>query len=141
MRVTYWQQNSGTKRAARVHLVNRSPDPITGVELRMTGYTTAVRDERRGYLVGLTLPPCTEFTYIAEKLVFTYWRAGRVLKEALVDWQAEDMDFTDGDGNSWRRTQISLLRIDCPGHPSSMSSIGYQGQPTSKQAVVCGSDG
>lgn len=136
-RVTFWQVETGRRGGAQVHLLNRSRDPVTGVEVRFEAYGDSGRAGGL-YIRDSTLPPCTESTYEEKNLRYVLWEKGATVGEGLSGWQAFTMDFTDSDGTSWHRTPVSLTRIDRIAHPANKSGVGYVGRPTLKHVADCG---
>ncbi|MDX3065814.1 MULTISPECIES: hypothetical protein [Streptomyces] len=122
MRVTYWV-DGGMGEPTRLHLMNRSLDPVSGVYLRFraqddSGLLLDLRDEGNSgsnsivsfFLFMETVSPCTEITIDAESLRYgnkrkKFPRPGQVLLSG------HKVRFWDRDGAVWERTTMRLQRL------------------------------
>jgi hypothetical protein len=111
-RVTYWL-TSDEKGDQVLHVVNRSPDPITRMEIfaQPRGYTEA------GHVYVITdrlgLSPCTERTYSGADIGAQIFDVNQIRTPPPgFLWVAVSMFFTDGDGQSWKRTAGDLDHAD-----------------------------
>ncbi|MFE9127792.1 hypothetical protein ACFYOF_20695 [Streptomyces sp. NPDC007148] len=110
--VTYWTE---WPNGVRLHLVNRSPDPVTVVRL---GFTTEDYHGGDSYSWVLDLPvlgPCSELIYDETKFKVYFPPASKSPK--VVKWLDvgdsfgdTDMRFADSNGHVWKRTAGSLQR-------------------------------
>ncbi|WP_326757337.1 hypothetical protein OHB35_53210 [Streptomyces phaeochromogenes] len=139
MRLTYWQDASWVDGSLRVHLLNRSPDPVTDVHVTFDGYGKS--DVKGAHMWGFTIPPCTESIYRAEQLRYTYTSKGHVVKEGNVRWQVQSLSFTDSDGKMWKRVPTNLDRLAMRPHAPNSYGVAYAGQPALKPAENCGGNG
>ncbi|WP_208030031.1 hypothetical protein [Streptomyces cyanogenus] len=140
-RVTYWVEGTGAIGSPRrIHLVNRSPDPVTHVE-------TYIRIELSGKsLVWARLQtdmgPCSQVGYSEEDMKVGNPRIGRhwtpLRPLGLFDWQVAYEGFLDRDGKAWKRTATGLTewnRAKSPGEPRVVVS---DSNPTGKKFAQCG---
>ncbi|MEV5047372.1 hypothetical protein AB0N20_22720 [Streptomyces griseoincarnatus] len=157
MKVTYWVDDDMSQ-SVRLHLVNRSLDPVSGVRLRFeaqddSGLLLDLRNEGKyqfDYIVSFslymeTISPCTEIVIDAGSL-----RYGNKRKEfprpGGVFLSGHKVRFWDRDGAVWERTTTRLQRLEgaeadaskwlregdmyVPGH--------IAGTPVRKKAASCG---
>ncbi|ANB04260.1 hypothetical protein SAM40697_0297 [Streptomyces ambofaciens] len=103
-RVTYWEGTSfwADSKSRSVHLVNRSPDPVSHVQL----YIQA-RWFDKELLLGfreLNLPPCKEMVYKATSLTAVLRNGeNEVPLAGLKEWSAAFLTFADSAGEDWVR--------------------------------------
>ncbi|WP_457410443.1 hypothetical protein [Streptomyces sp. TE12347] len=128
-RVSYWVdiQPNGT---SRLHLMNRSPDPISSVWMRFTA--AEIRDnlvETEGYFsIGVpSIPPCSDLVFASKDMRYNRRERARAsadmplsepppsaewlsYKHALIE--ALETAFIDRNGVRWRRHKGLLTRIE-----------------------------
>jgi hypothetical protein len=106
--VTFWGDLEvvSDSRALKVHLMNRSVDPVTRVSFHILIRPPEVGHPLQVFAFASPLPPCTEVTYDPahlESAEHKTW-AGTVGMPVLPLF----MDFTDANGKGWRRTSTEL---------------------------------
>jgi hypothetical protein len=107
-RVSYWVDNDTRERNV-VHLVNGSPNPITGITIDVHVFTATPAPAHDGVkgpwadaLVTLaSLGPCTQYQFPLTALVEP--RAGAWM-------EVRRISFYDGDGKHWYRDNDTLAR-------------------------------
>ncbi|MFF8633528.1 hypothetical protein ACF052_04830 [Streptomyces pilosus] len=163
VRVTYWVDQTSARRS--VHVMNRSPDPVSQVQL---GITLQLPDDR-GIVVPVwvgQLPPCTELVIYQDTLQYrkntpwneTTWhflggdgQPNQPAFEPIPDdahWLAVSLFmFSDRAGHTWRRSN-GLLEPDTfltvHNFMAEMTSKDLWGRPTaapSRPVKVCGDEG
>jgi hypothetical protein len=124
-RISSWV-DSGDARSYEINIMNRSPDPVTGVFVGMwlgkapVGDIPGDDDIEEGAMYLLPLPslrPCSVITVSAAGLRYRFDgdRADRTFDFVdSVKWKAEVVAivFTDANGVEWVRTPQELLRSD-----------------------------
>ncbi|MET9387612.1 hypothetical protein ABZY09_43040 [Streptomyces sp. NPDC002928] len=116
VRVSYWTEDP-IAHAMRLHLMNRSPDPVTGVSVGLyvqKGESGDDLDEEPGYgdlYADLpNMPPCSEMLIKSESLRWhvpdgTTTRKLPADARVTIQW----MGFVDRDSNEWLRQDGELL--------------------------------
>ncbi|GHB38050.1 hypothetical protein GCM10010306_034840 [Streptomyces umbrinus] len=106
-KVTYWVQNPwGRRENVKIHVLNRSPDPVSGVRLMLHV------NDRPAFMQLSNVPPCADIVYSAPSLLLGTADTPREERPKLSDpdyrWAAEFMYFIDSNGNDWTRTSTGL---------------------------------
>ncbi|MFE2072116.1 hypothetical protein [Streptomyces misionensis] len=109
--VAFWPEgHQGYWNAPKyVHVVNRSPDPVTNVEMRLGGSPI-------GVVMNLgTLPPCSDSVISGEGLVVTaneFRKHPRPIdKTEAKGWWPREIQFVDRNGLFWDRQQTKLSQL------------------------------
>ncbi|MGP4048548.1 hypothetical protein [Streptomyces sp. 2A115] len=97
-RISYWVDDVGVPLEWRLHIVNRSPDPVSQVKVLVLPDKGQKGNSSR--LVWSTLAPCTEVVVKASAI-------GDTNKETF---SIPAMAFLDRDGVQWKRTLDFLKR-------------------------------
>ncbi|MEV5171205.1 hypothetical protein AB0L10_08960 [Streptomyces flaveolus] len=134
-RVTWWWQGGAGE--GRLHVMNRSPDPVTAVGFHTVFFQTRLRNPRAVRFLVHALPPCAEIVL----------HEGDLEKAAarVVPVRPDDrpgivfMYFTDGNGSSWVRDANGLERAGSSGPRSwdRKSAALIESLPTARAAAVC----
>ncbi|MEV0176318.1 hypothetical protein AB0I00_35040 [Streptomyces sp. NPDC050803] len=114
-RISFWIDRTPTGEA-RVHLMNRSPDPVTGVvldfsvEVARPNSQIVVRDRVSFSVELLSAPPCSEMVFDEREMKYK--------DDGMEDWtelpdpilaiNVEFVFFTDRDGVLWARGSRTL---------------------------------
>lgn len=156
-RVSYWvdvQRDGGT----RLHLMNRSPDPIANVQMTFavilppSGYPDP---ERALFAVWMpSVPPCSDLIYTTGDMTFSdgdldrgefiapqsVQVAGEKFRKEWHPLAIEEFlaDFSDRDGVRWRRAHGLLTRD--PGKPEVKRGkyVGYVKAVSPQSLQSCG---
>ncbi|MGG7568986.1 hypothetical protein [Streptomyces sirii] len=106
-RVTFWYVFTDTEGGGYgTVVVNRSLDPVPGLDLGFHVYKRGVF-ERRSTSLGLgTLPPCTRLTFPPGSFFEALTSSGEF--QVPRDTTPDNIRFTDTDGRSWIRDEGSL---------------------------------
>jgi hypothetical protein len=105
--VTYWVQNPwGRRENVKIHVLNRSPDPVSEVRLMLH-----VNDQP-AFMQLDNVPPCADIVYPAPSLLLGTADMPREERPKLSDpdfhWVVKFMYFIDSNGNDWTRTSTDL---------------------------------
>lgn len=143
IRVTYWSdypEMSLNPGPAKVHVMNRSPDVVTGVELLLA---VNPHENARGSLVAesyvhtstTAIPPCTELTYTMEGLdIRTFAPALPIHLPPHAVLQPDSLYFADSNGLLWHRDATHLKEVE---HGRDVMNVG--GAPVASSRVAeCG---
>lgn len=162
MRVTYWA-DTASKRPG-VHVMNRSPDPVSRVSL---AFATAL-DAKQRVLFPIwldDLPPCSELVIYAESMFYqehTPWdrktwykpvarnvdhpdfTSPQKLPADVWEMSVRLVSYEDRDGKAWKR-EYGTLSLDDPsavgsfaGAASSKDWVGFTTRVQVKSAPLCG---
>jgi hypothetical protein len=131
MRVSFWEEGRGPFGTDwSIHIMNRSPDPVSGVTLAII----ADDDKVPGVLRLFSIGPCSETIYGSKDL----YRLANL--EGLSDrLSMKFLRFTDRDGVAWQRTGARLTPTTAkPQLPtSSYYQFLPQKAPVVKKLTVC----
>ncbi|MFJ2096741.1 hypothetical protein ACIOHR_05920 [Streptomyces anulatus] len=128
-RVSYWVDLQ-PKGRLRLHLMNRSPDPIANVQMTFavtlppSGYPDP---ERVFFAVTMpSVPPCSDIIFTADDMTYSSDelskghfihpqyddKTGKAFRKEWIPLPIEEFvaDFSDRDGVRWRRTRGLLIR-------------------------------
>ncbi|WP_329321543.1 hypothetical protein [Streptomyces sp. NBC_01262] len=107
MRVSFWTDTRGPKHELRIHVMNRSPDPIYRLIVWMEGDLAGNGQGRKMLeLSEPSLAPCSEMVFNAEDLRFFSIRAFPLAPTRGLT--VEGLMFNDRDGELWVRTEEQL---------------------------------
>ncbi|MFD7246503.1 hypothetical protein [Streptomyces massasporeus] len=113
--------DQGPDGAQRLHVANRSPDPVSELAVAFSvldshGIDGSHRALQSGGVHFNALGPCTEYVVDMDFLVFSKQRERQLktLKSSQKDVYYIDplIAFTDAKGDSWVRTERDLRKID-----------------------------
>ncbi|WP_189190927.1 hypothetical protein [Streptomyces albiflavescens] len=137
--VSFWSEGGPHRAQRTVHVMNRSPDPITGITLSLL-LVTQQRGEDPAVLepFQLTFPnlgPCKEMVLTEETLL----SALDVSQQRPSEVQLSILNFTDGDGRTWRRADDGLEESRQIGEPDfpGTSEVTLDAPPAPKRAAMC----
>lgn len=138
-KVNFWREGEIRTSAQTIHVVNRSPDPITSVFLDLV-----VMDDHPDVYANFesAIPPCTEMVFSTSGMqAHRYFTKGS--KAVGGRWYVSDIVFGDRDGQTWKRTVSGLTktrptdaRLGDRRVRAGMLSLGKA--PTIKKAENCG---
>ncbi|NJP99350.1 hypothetical protein [Streptomyces zingiberis] len=136
-RVTFWEENSLYGKTREIHLVNRSPDPVSLIQvvIRVSGPV----EDNRLLLADRNLPPCTEIAFNAADLIISPTaKDNSFLGDAT--WRIESLTFTDRNGRVWVRSPIFLSRKDqVQGFNDRVTGSALPSKPAEvKKVSLCG---
>lgn len=156
----YWLDPGGSDWS--LHVQNRSPDPITLAVVSLTAQSGRFRTESSlppnitvyAQLATTRLGPCTELVYSAKQLPATAFRISMpkgpdpfkgatqlTLEDVRVSPDGSFADFTDRNGERWRRTQTSLRHWEEArptfNRPAGSWHAAIKDDPIVRRAAVC----
>ncbi|MGW1539755.1 hypothetical protein ACWCPM_05680 [Streptomyces sp. NPDC002309] len=109
-RVTFWEENSFYEQSRAIHLVNRSPDAVSNVQVFVDA--TVVKGEKDLLMLAdSNLPPCSEIVYKAGELSGSIVNGEGEKKTRLLSdtaWEIKRLVFTDREGKIWSRAPVFL---------------------------------
>jgi hypothetical protein len=109
-RVTYWDESSWwvDDKERSLHLVNRSPDPVSSVHVFISG---SYKDEQYFIVMQeIELPPCQELVFKATALVADLAGGEEARLADMPRWRTSWMIFTDSRGDNWVRGSTFLKK-------------------------------
>lgn len=139
MKVNFWRGGETRTGDQTVHVVNRSPDPITSVflDLMVIDADSDVYASFESYI-----PPCTEVVFSTSNMqAHRYSTKGS--KTVGSKWFVNDIVFVDRDGQTWKRTTSGLTKM----RPTDArlgdrrvraGTLRLEKDPTTKKADNCG---
>jgi hypothetical protein len=161
MRVTYWADTASKN--SSVHVMNRSPDPVSRVSLAFTAQLNAKQNVLFPIWLG-DLPPCSELVIHSESMFHqrntpwdrkTWYRpvvqninnpdlpSPRKLPTDIWGISVRMVSYEDRDGEAWKR-EYGALSLDNPSAIGSLVSeaepsdwIGIATQVQKKSAPLC----
>ncbi|GAA2511714.1 hypothetical protein GCM10010406_54910 [Streptomyces thermolineatus] len=140
-RVTAWAEDPVGEGIGEVHILNRSPDPVTWIAVVLV-----LAEQAGGPMTSVTLRrndlgPCTEVVYPLKTLRWSpVYRAGEKLvtpRRSLVD----ALYFVDRAGHAWKRSSGSLEQVDMEEIYERPTKVVVGDEVEKTRADLCGIDG
>jgi hypothetical protein len=142
--VTYWEEASlwTDKKEWALHLVNRSPDPVSHVSV----YIDASYEGKKHLLTlrELNLPPCKEMVFEATTLIAVLSSRKEVRLADSQGLNAAFLAFTDSTGRDWARGATFLKKADVDLLLDSLRGVSITGvvlssvDPQVREVAPCG---
>ncbi|MFK4068712.1 hypothetical protein [Streptomyces sp. NPDC029674] len=147
-RITYWEEETayleeeGDLRKTKIHVLNRSLDPVPRWSLEYWGPGFGFTDSMEQRIAFGALPPCTELV-INSPVVFyeLEWRLGGA-GQSMASFQK--LTFTDTHGNTWTRNVDGALFGESEFGANSFRDLNKtlkDSKSTMRPAEECGSGG
>ncbi len=127
----------------RIHVVNRSPDAVSGIQITLR--VTKDKEKWEAYtLVDRGLRPCSEIVFDPARLHLTELGDDAKLSLTEVGWDVESLHFMDRTGQLWSRTETTLSksagRSGVGDADDDTGVVTPDGPPKIKPVDPCGSD-
>jgi len=142
--VTIWEEGQNTLQDLILHVLNRSPAPVTSVQLGGLLYVKGVLSDRFYFADLPDLGPCTEYVYNLSKtrLAMPLNSSAKEGAKAMKDFTPESvsfryLSFADTYGGGWRRSWTGLEEITPGDFPIAKGLVAL---PTPRVAAIqtCG---
>lgn len=142
-RVTYWMDGSFWGGTERIHVVNRSPDAVSFIQITLR--VTKDKETWEPYtLAERGLHPCSEIVFDPAKLQLTELGDDATSPLTDVGWDIESLHFIDRKGQLWSRTERTLTksagRSGVGDADGDTGAVTPDGPPQIKTVEPCGSD-
>lgn len=146
-RVSFWEDLDGTSpELFELHLMNRSPDPVSNLEAVLFIWIKTMSEQRKQYISisDINLAPCTEVVFTEENLQYQKGSEWHPVDKA--SWGL--IVFTDRDGTDWVRTSKHLYPLE--GVEKEIEDLGQRADlhmgrltntPHTKNLPACGDSG
>ncbi|MFD7283556.1 hypothetical protein ACFV80_42845 [Streptomyces sp. NPDC059862] len=136
-RISYWEDRAQDSTLRAVHVMNRSPDPIADIFIRMTVGQGKGKRSAHVSLHRYNLAPCTVMTIQAESVL---WRPTREstwskLTDAEGPTLVSALEFWDRDGQMWHRDPATLNHEFDPDPGAGYAKMA--GVPPVQRATSC----
>ncbi|MFC7265851.1 hypothetical protein [Streptomyces lutosisoli] len=158
--MSMWTQSEEDGTTA-IHLMNRSPDPVSDVAFSFLANRDFSQIDPVGFYFELIgVPACSDLTFQATSLRYrkiAYAQRDPVMLPSSVNVREKGMkrlgphwlliptsvSFTDRDGQSWTRDDSGALRHDPDGGGRGWGNykVEFEGMPVAKPVTVCGANG
>ncbi|MER5217904.1 hypothetical protein ABT063_47260 [Streptomyces sp. NPDC002838] len=154
-KVTYWVEHPlGRRENMKLHVLNRSPDPVSGVRIVLDVFHGSVAFDGDGHvsegekpqqweLLLTNLGPCAEIVYPAPKMRLETIPRNHIASldewPKLSDqghWKVGSMQFIDSSGRGWTRTSTGLDKRSSPTVDGDMNIIWFNDEET-HEADLC----
>ncbi|MGW4026188.1 hypothetical protein [Streptomyces sp. NPDC005009] len=106
-RMAFWEEDAGRLEDEALHLVNRSADPVTNIDVRLA--VTYLGKEYQISARDINVPPCMEVVYRPAKMTAWLDDGQLVNLSRMTGWSTLLVAFTDSAGVDWARGTTFLL--------------------------------
>jgi hypothetical protein len=115
--VTIWTEaNFIDDSRTRIHILNRSLDPVTSLDVVVQLFTSSGEFEAT-FGVG-DVRPCVELIYAADDLDFSFGKGPGAAPLNSESWAVDSLHFVDRNGRHWSRSSIHLAEEASESVPS-----------------------
>jgi hypothetical protein len=144
--VTFWVEHpAGRRENVKLHILNRSPDPVSRVQVVLRVFRGPEGEEEQLWVLPLAnLGPCAETMYRAPNMRLEQIPRNDIksLDEwpKLSDqnfWRVESMYFVDSSGRGWIRTAEDLDERSSPPVDDRAMDIIYWDDEEVNKAGLC----